>query len=120
MTPPWVVFSRRKIGENLLKLSSYYLHPSALGFTELFADALILQQGGVFEGVPAVEDACGVVLGDDSAQSQHGVVRQQGRRLLSEPGQDRAVPTVLGVAHHQHLLAVIFLAWNKTNVETNS
>ena len=83
--------------------------------TELVTDALVLQQHGVLEGVPAVEDSGVAPQGGDPAKRQHGVVHQQpgGGGLVPEPGQDRAVAAVLGVAEDQDLAPILLLAWGE-------
>lgn len=58
----------------------------AAKLTELVADALVLQQRRVLEGVPAVQDPRVGAQGGDAAQRQHRVVYQQRGRLLPQPG----------------------------------
>lgn len=69
----------------------------AATLTKLVADALILQQGGVFEGVPAVQDPRASIQRSNAAQRQHRVVYKQRGRLLSEPCQNGTVTTILRV-----------------------
>lgn len=82
----------------------------AATLTKLVADALVLQQGRVFEGVPAVQDPRAPAQRSDAAQRQHCVVYEQGGRLLSEPRQDRAVAAILGVTEDQNLPPILLLA----------
>lgn len=70
----------------------------AAKLTKLVADALVLQQGGVLEGVTAVQDPGAAAQRSDAAQRQHCVVYEQRGRLLSEPSQNGAVAAVLRVA----------------------
>lgn len=86
--------------------------------TELVADALVLQQGRVFEGVPAVQDPRVPAQRSDAAQRQHCVVDEHGGRLLPQPRQDRAVAAVLGVAEDQHLPPILFLACRTNKTQT--
>lgn len=69
----------------------------AAKLTKLVADALVLQQGGVLEGVTAVQDPGAAAQRGDAAQRQHCVVYEQRGRLLPEPSQNRAVAAVLRV-----------------------
>lgn len=69
----------------------------AATLTKLVADALILQQGGVFEGVPAVQDPRASIQRSNAAQRQHRVVYEQRGRLLSEPCQNGTITTILRV-----------------------
>lgn len=57
-----------------------------LKLTELVTDALVLQQGWVVEGVPAVQDPGVAAQRGDAAQRQHRVVDKQRGRLLPQPG----------------------------------
>lgn len=82
----------------------------AAKLTELVADALVLQQRRVVEGVPAVEDAGVPAQSGDAPQRQHRVVDEQRGRLLPQPGRERAVAAVLRVTQHQHFAAVVLLA----------
>lgn len=59
---------------------------SAAKLTELVADALVLQQRRVVEGIPAVQDPRVGAQGGDAAQRQHRVVYQQRGRLFPQPG----------------------------------
>lgn len=59
----------------------------AATLTKLVTDAVVLQQGGVFEGVPTVQDSRASPQCSNAAQCQHCVVYEQGGRLLSEPRQ---------------------------------
>lgn len=59
----------------------------AATLTKLVTDALVLQEGGVFKGVAAVQDPRAPAQRSDAAQRQHCVVYEQRGRLLSEPHQ---------------------------------
>lgn len=89
----------------------------SLPLTELVTDALVLQQGGMLEGVPAVQDPGAPAQRGDAAQRQHRVVDEQGRRLLSEPSQHWAVAAVLGVTEDQNLPSILLLAWKTHNTD---
>lgn len=97
-----------------------YLKSPAATLTELVADALILQQGGVFEGVPAVQDPCAPAQCSDAPQRQHCVVYEQWRRLLSEPRQNWAISAILGVTEDQYLPPIFLLAWKTHTIQTHS
>lgn len=60
----------------------------AATLTKFITDALVLQQGGVFEGVPAVQDPRAPAQSSNAAQRQHRVVYKQRGRLLSDPRQN--------------------------------
>lgn len=83
--------------------------PSAK-LTELVTDALVLQQGGIFEGVPAVQDPRAAAQRSDAAQREHRVVYEQRGGLLSEPRQDGAETAILGVTEDQNLSPILLLA----------
>lgn len=73
-----------------------------VALTKFVADALVLNEGGVLEGVPAVEDLRVVGERGDAAQRQDHLVRQQRSGPLAQPGYDRPVPAVLWVAQDQN------------------
>lgn len=56
----------------LVFIKSNMCQPAQL--TELVTDTLILQKGGMFKGVSAIEDPRGPTQRCDASQSQHGVV----------------------------------------------
>lgn len=64
------------------------IKPPAAKLTELVTDALVLQQGGMVEGVPAVQDSRAAAQRSDATQRQHRVVYEQRGRLLPEPRQN--------------------------------
>ena len=81
--------------------------------TEFVADALVLHERGVLEGVPAVEDLGVVGERGDPAQCQHYLVRQQGVGPLTQPGDDGPVPAVLWVAQDQGPSVLAVLTWRR-------
>ncbi|TNN64332.1 hypothetical protein EYF80_025462 [Liparis tanakae] len=70
----------------------------AAELTELVADALVLQQDRMLEGVPAVQDLRAAVQRSDAAQREHRVVDEQRGRLLSEPRHNGTEPAILRTA----------------------
>lgn len=77
--------------------------------TEFVADALVLDEGWVLEGVPAVEDLRVVGERGDAAQRQDHLVHQQRSGPLAQPGDDRPVSAVLWVAQDQNPLVLSVL-----------
>lgn len=84
-------------GASTCDMSCVCLISSAATLTEFVTDAFILQQGGVFEGVAAIQDPHASVQRSDATQCQHRVVYEQGGWLLSEPRQNRAVAAILWI-----------------------
>lgn len=71
--------------------------------TKLIAYALIFYESWVVKGVPTVQDLR--VLADhcDAPQGQRKLVRENGRRLILDAFQHRAVAAVLRVAENYHV-----------------
>jgi len=90
----------------------------AAKLTELVTDALVFQQGRMFEGVPAVQDLRAAVQRSDAAQREHRVVYEQRGRLLSEPRQNWTEPAILGVTEDQNLPPILLLAWKRHKIQT--
>lgn len=70
--------------------------------TEFVADTLVFDEGGVLEGVPAVENLRVVGERGNAAQRQDHLVGQKRSGPFTQPGDDRPVPAVLWVAQDQN------------------